>query len=143
MKPSDPAPGPPELGPEGARVWQREETYWRLFCGGDPACLALVAEGFLGWPHTADAPQDKAALVTTLARYQEKPVTPTLEPVGVRVAGDVAVVHLLRSIAGPGCAPLAEQVPLRALHVWVRQAGEWYLIGGMGQQPGAKARPPG
>jgi len=123
---------------EEERVWQREQTYWELFCKGDPACLELLDDGFLGWPHTAPGPQDKAALVATLGLYREKPVTPTLERVGLSVAGPVAVVHLRRTVSVPGLPPAAEQVPLRVLHTWVSREGEWYLAGGMGYLPVAR-----
>jgi len=132
---------PVELDPEEARVWAREQTYWSLFCQGDPACLALLAEGFLGWPHTAAEPQDRAGLVATLARYREAPVTPTLEPVGLSIVGPLAVVHLLRTISGPGLPPIEEQVPLRVLHAWVKREGEWYLVGGMGYLPEPHGHP--
>jgi hypothetical protein len=52
------------------------------------------------------------------------------------VVDPIAVVHLLRTISGPGMPPAAEQVPLRVLHTWVKRSGEWYLVGGMGYQPG-------
>jgi hypothetical protein len=123
------------LGPDEERVWQRERTYWDLFCQGDPACLALLDDGFLGWPHTADGPQDKAGLVETLDVYRGKPVLPTLELVGLSVVDPVAVVHLLRTVSRPGVPADAKQVPLRVLHSWLRRAGEWYLVGGMGHQP--------
>jgi len=136
MKPVDLDHDSLELDPEETNVWQRELEYWRLFCEGDPACFQMVAEEFLGWPHTAERPQSKAALAGTLAMYRNKPLVPTLQPVGLSVAGDVAVVHLLRTVSGPGLPPTSEQVPLRVLHTWVRRSGEWYLFGGMGQQPG-------
>lgn len=126
------------LGPEEQQVWQRERAYWELFCKGDEACLELLDDGFLGWPHTADAPQDKKALVATLRLYQEKPVTPALEPVGVSVADSVAVVHLRRTLAGPEAPPVADQIPLRVLHTWVKRNGAWYLVGGMGHVPATR-----
>ncbi|MDF1555303.1 MAG: nuclear transport factor 2 family protein [Deferrisomatales bacterium] len=135
MNPQDLGQDPAELGPDQQQVWRREEEYWALFYRGDAGALALVSEDFLGWPHTADAPQDKTALATTLAIYRAKPVLPSLRPVRLNVAGDTAIVHLLRTIAGPGLPPPSEQTPLRAIHVWGRRGGAWFLIGGMGYLP--------
>ena len=127
---------PGELGPDAEKVWQREQEYWGLFCQGDPGCFALVAEDFLGWPHNADAPQDKTGISAILAKYREKPLVPILQLAGLIVVEDVAVVHLLRTIAAPDLPPASEQVPVRVIHTWLRQSGEWFLLGGMGYQPG-------
>lgn len=117
---------------EKKELWKRELRYWSLLCCGDRACLEMMAESFLGWPHNANVPQDKAGMVKALKNYGANPLTPILKPLGLSIVDNTAVVHLIRTLSTPPSGPKPPSARIQVLHTWLRQNGEWLLLGGMG-----------
>ena len=120
------------MGDEKKGLWRREIRYWDLFCRGDRACLEMITEAFLGWPHNADVPQDKSGIRKALENYEENPLTPILEPVGMSIVDNAAVVHLIRTLSTPASGTNLPSARIRVIHTWLNQNGEWLLLGGMG-----------
>jgi len=117
---------------EKKELWERELRYWDLLCRGDRACLEMLAESFLGWPHNADIPQDKSGIGKALKNYGANPLTPILKPQGLSIVKDTAVVHLIRTLSSPPSGPKPPSASIRVLHTWLKQNDEWLLLGGMG-----------
>lgn len=117
---------------EQKQLWQMELDYWELFHSGNPACLKMISDAFLGWPHNADHPQEKSGLTKIVMNYASNPLKPTLKPVGMTIVGDAAIVHLIRTLPDTESMAGAPAASIRVIHSWVRQNGQWLLLGGMG-----------
>jgi hypothetical protein len=124
------------MGAEKKKLWKRESRYWDLFCQGDRGCLEMVSEAFLGWPHNADTPQDKTGIGKVIANYRQNPSTPILEPVGISIIDNTAIVHLIRILSIPASGTTRLSARVRVIHTWLNQNGEWMLLGGMGYPEG-------
>ena len=117
---------------EKEKLWKRELRYWDLFFRGDRRCLDMVADAFLGWPHNADSPVPKSGLEKTLAGNRENSLTPVLEPLGICLERNVAVIHLTRKLSRESSGMTEHSAKIRVLHTWLKQDREWLLLGGMG-----------
>jgi len=122
------------LDPAAAEIWACEEAYWELLSRGDPGCMALYADDFVGWPHAAPIPRDREAMRGGVEQYARAPQSWSLELVGIAVAGPVAVVHLTRedAVSGPDDPAVP---PAKVMHTWIKIDGNWRLLGGNGSQP--------
>jgi ketosteroid isomerase-like protein len=134
-------PPGPDPGAE-AEVWAQEVAYWdRLKAGDLSGFLSLLHDDVAAWPDDRPAPVGKdqifQRLVAILPPLRPGALTVELRRVAVRTFGDVGVVHFeahTRLVARPAPEHVSDS---RGLHVWLRTASGWKLIGGM-SGPGAR-----
>ncbi|QVM84635.1 hypothetical protein [Novosphingobium decolorationis] len=118
-------------------IWARELAIYNGRAKGDLAIyLASTAHGYKAWPPYAPLPKGNEGLKETGRRMAGKTLE-ALEMTFLDLAlhGDFAVIyyHTHRTRLADG-TPVDER--FEVTHSWVRERGEWKVLGGM-----ARARP--
>lgn len=128
-------------------VWKEEESYWRFLESRDmDSYLKLFHEQFVSWPYESPRPSDKPAvrqMIEDLKRSYRL-VTYELNPLAIKVIGDIAVVYYSVRYMVETQGEQIEDVR-RVSHTWIRDDGEWKILGGMsatsGTAPGGQSAP--
>ena len=117
-------------------VWNREISYWDLRAAGKiDQYMALWHENFIGWPGSSRTVGGKSfqreRIEAEVRDTQPGSFTTELEPLAVRLFGNVAEVfyraHSVRVNKAGGRVELRQRVT----HTWLRTAGTWTIIAGM------------
>ena len=119
-------------------VWKEEESYWRYLESGDiDAYLRLFHEGFVSWPYESPRPSDKPAVRQMIEdlRMSYRLVTYELNPLAIKVIGDTAVVYYSVRYVVETQGEEIEDIR-RVSHTWVRDDGNWKILGGMSSTSG-------
>lgn len=114
------------------QIWNLEEKYWQYWVEGDiEGYMALLHEDFLGWPSSADAPEDKASAREFVIEYlaQVKPIAFGIESRAIRVVANTAIVHYILISRDEQGDQVGEAY--RITHTWLEQDGAWKVLGGM------------
>lgn len=114
------------------QIWQLEESYWEYWIKGDfEGYLSLLHEGFIGWPSSAEKPRDKKAARKFVQDYvaQTKPFSFEIQPAGISVISDAAVVHYSLIWKNKNGKQMGDSN--RITHTWIKQGDTWKVIGGM------------
>ncbi len=85
-----------QWSPAQQEVWQTVEAYWQHFADGNAdGFLTYLHEDFSGWTHTNALPRDKEDMSRYMPLGFETATTllHDVNPVGIKVHGEVAVVH--------------------------------------------------
>jgi len=117
-----------------AEIWALEQAYWEANRGAHhEAIVATWHDRFLGWPATEPKPIDKADGVHFVHRQYPEPADYTfrIEPMGIRVTGDVAVNHYTVRLSTKLPDGTVQERSMRITHTLLREGGEWKVLGGM------------
>ena len=117
------------------KIWKNEEAYIKFLKDGNPEGMMSFWHGDgVGWPMATPQPfgnkeARKAYLENLLA--QMTVVSFELQPKALKIFGDVAVVHYFVVWISRDSEGTEEELKTRITHTWMRQAGQWRIIGGM------------
>ena len=130
-----PAPASPgAVSADKDRIWALEREYWESNRAADTERISSAwHEAFLGWPQGEPVPLDKEEATSFARRSYSKPgaFTFELEPAGIRIHGDVAVVHYTVRLASKDGEGRETRSSLRITHTLVREGGAWKILGGL------------
>lgn len=115
-------------------LWQLEDAYIQAHVDADhQAILSVWDDQFLGWPDRLQAPSGKDGGPAYLAEFFATPrqVTPRIERLGSRVAGNVAVLFYRVHWTGSDDSGAATTTTSRLTHTWIQRGTEWRILGGM------------
>ncbi len=119
-------------------IWKNEQAYMKFLWNEDPAGVMSFwnAEG-VGWPMGTPQPSGnsaarKAFLEILFART--KVVTFEIQPMAIKVFGDVAVVHYFVDWVSRDPEGNEKKQKTRITHTWMKKDGQWKIIGGMSAQ---------
>jgi ketosteroid isomerase-like protein len=128
-------------------IWRVEQAYVERLEAGDVEGLAgFWHADFAGWPSHAAEPLRAAAGQASMRNLLDKFRLESLRirPLAARAFGDIVLVHYLLEgeLEGAGGARAAARY--RITHTWVRDGGEWRILGGMSAEfpPDEPTTPP-
>ncbi len=130
---------PAEMDAARDILWAKEQAIYKGRSEGDLSnYLNNTSDQYVGWPPGAKVPADltglKAMAKSVAGQNQERL---QMELADFTMSGDTAVIyyHTHRTVS-----PKGEAVNQRyaICHVWVREAGEWKLIGAHGRLKSAR-----
>ncbi len=115
-------------------IWAKEQAIYKGRSEGDLSnYLNNTSDNYVGWPPGAKVPADLSglkAMAKSVAGLNQERLE--MELADFAMSGNTAVIyyHTHRTIS-----PKGEKVDQRyaICHVWVREAGEWKLIGAHGR----------
>jgi ketosteroid isomerase-like protein len=118
------------------QVWNLEKSYWQYVKANDlEKYRALWHENFVGWPDVSSAPLRKDHITDWITANTSKGLklqSYSIEPLAIRVTGDVAVDHYRIKIRwAKDDKTEARTDAARITHTWIRTHGTWQIIGGM------------
>jgi len=113
-------------------IWQVEERYWECWIKGDiEGYMSLLHEDFIGWPSSLEMPGDKTAAREFVQNFwtQIKLFAFEMKPAGIKIIDNVAVVHYFLVWKDENGNQVGNRY--RITHTWMKQEGNWQVIGGM------------
>ena len=129
-------PGDSVSEKEAAReaIWAKEQAVYAARRRADPQFyIDNASEQYVGWPPGWDAPEGLDRLRAGVSRVEGQVHEElTLEFGGIAVSGDAAVIYYTTHRTR---LPTGEEVNQRfhIAHNWVREEGEWKLLGALGR----------
>lgn len=135
---AEPTAGSPNAAQKTAEadIWAFEHAYWAANRDADHAkIIGAWHDEFLGWPEGEPKPIGKEAGVEFVRKNYAKPAPYSfkIEPMGIRIRGDLAVNHYLVHLTwedGSG-----KKRSMRITHTLLRDGGRWKMLGGMSASP--------
>ena len=125
-----------EWSDEQMEVWRNVETYWDVGTIEDLEDLvSYFHEDFLGWRSRDLFPTNKADRRLWLERFfetGEKQVLLILKPVGIKLHGNVAIVHYFYSETIRHTDGTEESDKGRWTDILVKQGNKWVMIADAG-----------
>lgn len=116
------------------KIWKLEEDYFtQLYKANYADVLALVHPQFLGWPGNLSRPigkEESAAFMKTLIP-QPTQCAIRIERAGLQQSGDTALTQYTLHVDCPDACGIVKTHSSRITHTWIRQNGQWKLLGGM------------
>ena len=112
-------------------LWSQEQASWNYLKAGNlKGYLSLLHNDVMAWPRHASAPMNKDAvfqhILPMISGFQSPGVTIELEPVSVRIFGNVGITQYRAQIEIRGTSE-----KLRFTRTWLRTKDGWRLIAGM------------
>lgn len=122
----------PARSPAEEELWAQEVASWDYLKAGNlRGHLSLLHDEVLGWPRHAAAPMNKDEifqhLVARIVVFQSPGFTVELDPLSVRVFGNVGIVQYRAHIR----VGRREDERLRFTRTWLRTENGWKVIAGM------------
>ncbi len=114
------------------KIWEMEKNYWEFWIKGDiDGYMTIVHDDFIGWPASAKEPIEKEEGRDFVEKLltQTKPINFDIKPLGISIIDNVAVVHYFLFWKDAEGNKVGK--PYRITHTWIKQGGEWKVIGGM------------
>ena len=116
-------------------VWKNVETYWKLGAERDlEGFLSYYHPDFLGWNYETDLPDDKASRTKWSIHFLQttKTLVEELKPVGIKIHGNVAIVHyyyhsIMEDAEGKEISERG-----RWTDILLKQGDKWVMIGDHG-----------
>jgi ketosteroid isomerase-like protein len=131
---------------DDAQIWSSEKAYWEYVKANDlEKYRSLWHEDFVGWPSVSSNPLGKSHITDWITNQTSKGLklqSYSIEPLAVRVTGDVAIDHYriklrwARAGTGEGAGPEATRIT----HTWIRVNGRWQILGGMSAPVNAEGK---
>jgi ketosteroid isomerase-like protein len=124
-----------EWSAEQQDVWQNVQTYWDLSTKRDlEGFMAYFHEDFLGWDRGDWVPTNKADRRAVVKRNFEtrEIVWRTLKPVGIKVHGNVAIVHYFYTTTSRGAEGDERTTAGYWTDILMKQGNKWVMIGDAG-----------
>ena len=115
-------------------IWILEEQYIARLKEGDLERLALFwHEDFIGWPSHSAEPVNRSEARASIENLLQsvRIVDFELQPRAIRCEGNLALVYYTAILQIMGDEGTAEQAAYRITHTWVKDHGEWRVLGGM------------
>ncbi len=128
-----------EWSPAEQEVWQVQEACWQLFVSEDlERGLDCIHDDFLGWDLSMPEPIDKAGVRNEWVGFFATGdiVRHVIEPVGIAVFGDVAVVHYRYAVTMQDLDGVEREARGRYTDVLLKQGGRWVWIADVGGETG-------
>src|SRR5262245_49721066 len=127
---------PQTLSAVEQQVWDRELRYWDLRNSGKiDEYMDLWEDGFVGWPARIAQPGGKAdirkGIEADVGDGRPGSFTVKLEPLSIRIYGDVAVAFYRARYGRINNAGDRVEAYVRITHTWRRAAGVWRIMAGM------------
>jgi len=121
-------------------VWKNVEAYWNLGAQRDvDGMLAYFHDDYLGWSNQSPLPSGKAT-TRKWVKHQFETTTEvlhTIQPVGIVIQGDVAIVHYYYVVLETNAKGEEETSRGRWTDVLKKQGDRWVLIADHGgESPG-------
>ncbi len=124
-----------EWSSEQTAVWKNVETYWNLGAQRDlDGMLGYFHDDYLGWSTGAALPSGKDEARKWLAHHFETTteVLHTIQPVGIAIHGDIAIVHYYYSDLEKDADGEEKAEQGRWTDILKKQGSRWVLIGDQG-----------
>jgi len=115
-------------------IWTLEESYIAAYNNADHERIqALLHDRFLGWPDSKERPTPKTEVAGFLEENYAEPAgwDYEIDRAGMRIVGDVVLVHYLFNISKEGEDGVARKHITRITHTWIKEGGHWKILGGM------------
>jgi ketosteroid isomerase-like protein len=115
-------------------IWKLEEAYFtNLYRADYGGVLALVHPRFLGWPGNLPKPIGREESAEFMKRLipQPTPCGIRIEHAGLQQSGDTALTQYILHVDCPTASGMERTQSSRITHTWIRQKGQWKLLGGM------------
>jgi ketosteroid isomerase-like protein len=123
-----------EWTPVQKEVWKNVTDYWALMAKGDvQGFLEYFHKDYLGWDNDSPLPsnkEDTQKWITMMFQGVKIPVY-QIDPVGIRVYGDVAFVHYYYSYVKDSDGKRKMESG-RWTDILMKQGSKWVLIGDHG-----------
>ncbi|HVT43455.1 MAG TPA: DUF4440 domain-containing protein [Thermoanaerobaculia bacterium] len=131
-------PAPATFSEQEQEVWAHEEMFWKTLQEKDlEGHMKLYADDIAAWSgrRVFSKSEWRAARIRNFAERGDGPYVYTLEPLSVKVYGDVGVVyqHVRTSWTDVEGKPRSYDRILN--HVYRKMADGWKIIAGAGLQP--------
>ncbi len=124
-----------EWSDEQMEVWRNVETYWDLSVEEDlEGFMAYFHDDFLGWRRGQWFPTNKADRRASIMHSfeTEEIVSHTLKPVGIKLHGDVAIVHYYFSYTSREAEGNEATADGHWTDILLKQGNRWVMIGDAG-----------
>ena len=128
-----------QWSPAQQEVWQTVEAYWQCFAEGDAECfLTYLHDDFSGWTHTHALPRDKEdmSLYLPLGFETTETLLHDVDPVAIKVHGDVAIVHYYYSRTFVDISGARHSDTGRWTDILIKQGDRWVMIADHGGSDG-------
>ena len=115
------------------KIWSLEEAYFsNLYKANYEGVLALVHDQFLGWPGGLPQPIGREESARFKKQLIPKPTSCkiSIERAGIRLQGTVALTHYTLHVNCSDAAGVTKTQSSRITHTWVKEGGNWKLLGG-------------
>ena len=115
-------------------IWALETAYMtHLKEGNIDGVAAFFHQDFLGWPsHSAEPVGRSEARASVERLLEDLQITGVkLRPQAIHLEGGLAVVHYLVVLTINGEEEVPEAAVFRLTHTWIKERGEWKILGGM------------
>ena len=128
------------------QIWNLENANWEYVKTNALAKYrALWHDDFLGWPPMCSAPVRKDDHITDWITANTangiKLQSYSIEPTGIQVTGDIAIVHYRIKMVWTGSGPAESNTKfLRITHTWIRTGETWQILAGMGAPVNAEGK---
>jgi len=116
-------------------VWNNVQAYWKFYGDGNlDGFLSYMHDGYLGWNVGTPLPSTKADASKWMKHYWEKRKVTIydINPVGIAIFGDVAVVHYYYTMMVADEEGKEKNVSGNWTDVLMKQGDKWMLIGDHG-----------
>lgn len=130
-----------QWSPAQQEAWGTVEAYWQCFAAGDAECfLTYLHDDFSGWTHTHALPRDKEDMSQYLPLGFETSETliHDIDPVGIKVHGDFAIVHYYYSRTFVDGSGARHSDTGRWTDILKRQGDRWVMIADHGGSDGGE-----
>jgi ketosteroid isomerase-like protein len=124
-----------EWSAQQQEVWQNVQTYWGLYAKEDvEGHMAYLHDDFLGWVSGQPFPTNKADRKASMMRNIEtsENVLYTLKPMGIKVHGDIAIVHYFFTSTDLDAEGKQTTTSGHWTDIVMRQENRWVMIGDAG-----------
>jgi ketosteroid isomerase-like protein len=116
-------------------VWNDVEKYWELSANEDlEGFMSYFHDDFLGWAQGQWFPTNKADRRADIERSFEtsESVFYALKPAGIKIHGDVAIVHYYFTDTSKDAKGEEETVSGHWTDILMKQGDKWVMIGDAG-----------
>jgi len=124
-----------EWSAEQQEVWQNVEAYWDLIAKEDiDGFMTYMHDDFLGWVRGQWVPTNRNDRMVELTHSFEttESMWYTLKPVGIKVHGDVAIVHYFFTTTDRDAEGDEETSSGYWTDILMKQGNKWVMIGDAG-----------
>jgi len=124
-----------EWSAQQQEIWRNVQTYWDLYAKENvEAHMVYLHDDFLGWVTGQPFPTSKADRKASMLRNIEtsENVLYTLKPIGIKVHGDVAIVHYFFTSTDLDAAGKQTTSSGHWTDILLKQGNKWVMIGDAG-----------
>lgn len=121
----------PELSTPQKEVWNNVETYWRLDAAGDTqAFLPYFHADYQGWSYDNVLPgsKERATKFITHSHQTSKTLVHDLQPVTIRVHGNIAYAHYLFTRVIKDAEGKQKREAGRWTDILMKDGSKWVMI---------------